>query len=55
MLFRSSTFPLEPCDPKNPNVVKGQTYIEVPAQTRYASVRVTYKDGTRSETVRIER
>lgn len=49
------TFPLEPCDPKNPNVVKGQTYIEVPAQTRYASVRVTYKDGTRSETVRIER
>jgi len=50
-----STFPLEPCDPKNPNVVKGRTYIEVPAQTRYASVRVTYKDGTRSETVRIER
>jgi hypothetical protein len=50
-----STFPLEPCDPKDPNVVKGQTEIEVPAKTRYASVRLTYKDGTTSETVRIDR
>jgi hypothetical protein len=51
----SSTFALEPCDPKNPNEVKGQTYLEVPAKARYVSVRLTYKDGTKSETVRIDR
>jgi hypothetical protein len=51
----SSTFALEACDPKNPNEVRGQTYIEIPANSRYASVQLTYKDGTRSETVRIDR
>jgi len=30
-------------------------HIEIPASSRYASVRLTYKDGTRSETIRIDR
>jgi hypothetical protein len=50
-----STFALEACDPRSPNEVRGQTYIEIPANSRYASVQLTYKDGTRSETVRIDR
>ena len=33
----------------------GQIYIEVPGNSRFATVRLTYKDGTRSETVRIDR
>jgi tetratricopeptide (TPR) repeat protein len=49
-------FPLGPCDPKDPyNVGDGTIYIEIPGNSRFASVRLTYKDGTRSETVRIER
>jgi hypothetical protein len=50
-----SAFPLAACDPRKPYEVEGQIQIEVPANTRYASVRLTYKDGTVSETVRIDR
>ena len=51
-----SRFELEPCNKKDPyNVGDGQIYIEVPTNTRFASVRLTYKDSTQSETVRIER
>jgi len=51
----TSTFPVEACNPRNPNEVDGKTYIEVPAATRYATVQLVYKDGTRSEIVRIDR
>jgi hypothetical protein len=51
-----SDFALEPCQPRDPNNVgTGRLYIEIPANSRYASVQLTYKDGTRSETVRIDR
>jgi len=50
-----NTFALEPCNPKEPSSVSGRVHIEIPANSRYASVRLTYKDGTRSETVRIDR
>jgi hypothetical protein len=50
-----NTFALEPCNPKEPNSVSRRVHIEIPASSRYASVRLTYKDGTRSETVRIDR
>jgi hypothetical protein len=49
-------FPLEPCNPKAPFTVgNAPLHIEVPASSRYASVRLTFKDGTTSETVRIDR
>jgi tetratricopeptide (TPR) repeat protein len=49
-------FPLTPCDPKDPyNVGDGTLYIEVPGNTEFASVRLTYKDGTQSETIRIDK
>ena len=51
-----SAFPLQPCNPRDPhNVGDGQLYIEIPANSRYVSVQLTYKDGTTSETVRIDR
>jgi hypothetical protein len=51
-----SDFKLEPCNPKDPyNVGDGLIYIEIPTNARYASVQLTYKDGTRSETVRIDK
>lgn len=51
-----SNFELTPCDPKNPyNVGDGLVFIEVPGNSEFATVRLTYKDGTRSETVRIDR
>jgi hypothetical protein len=51
-----TVFALEPCNPREPySVGDAPVYIEVPAATRYASVRLTYKDGTVSETVRIDR
>jgi hypothetical protein len=51
-----SDFALGPCNPKDPyNVGDGLIYLEIPASSRYASVQLTYKDGTKSETVRIEK
>jgi hypothetical protein len=51
-----STFLLQPCNPRDPhNVGDGQLYIEIPANSRYVNVRLTYKDGSTSETVRIDR
>jgi hypothetical protein len=51
-----STFALEPCNSRDPSHVgNGRIYIEVPASSRYASVRLTFKDGTNSEVVRFER
>jgi hypothetical protein len=51
-----SNFALEPCNARDPyNVGNGLIYIEIPADTRYASVQLTYKDGTKSETVRIDK
>jgi hypothetical protein len=51
-----STFALEPCNAKDPyNVGDGPIYIEVPTNSKFASVKLTFKDGTQSETVRIER
>ncbi len=51
-----SNFKLGPCNEKDPyNVGDGKIYIEVPTNTNFASVRLTYKDGSQSETVRIER
>ena len=50
------TFALEPCNPRDPsNVGNGRISIEVPASSRYASVRLTFKDGTNSEAVHIDR
>jgi hypothetical protein len=51
-----STFPLEPCNAKDPyNVGDGTIYVTIPSNARYASVQLSFKDGTQSETVRIER
>jgi hypothetical protein len=50
-----STFPLKPCNMREPGNVDGETLIEVPAKSRYATVRLTFKDGTTSEAVRIDR
>ena len=50
-----NSFALEPCNPRDPLSTSGRVHIEIPASSRYASVRLTYKDGTRSETVRIDR
>ena len=51
-----SAVPLQPCNPRDPhNVGDGLLSIESPANRRYVSVRLTYKDGTTSETVRIDR
>lgn len=51
-----STFPLEPCNAKDPyNVGDGAIYITIPSNAKYASVQLSFKDGTQSETVRIER
>ena len=50
-------FPLPPCDRKNPyNVPEtGNIYIAVPADAKYASVKLTYIDHTNSEVVRVDR
>jgi hypothetical protein len=51
-----SEFALEPCNPAEPySVGNGLIYVEVPANSRYASVRLTFKDGSTSEIVRIDR
>ncbi len=51
-----SDFALEPCNPKDPyNVGNGPIYIELPTNTKFASVRLSFKDGTQSETVRVDR
>jgi hypothetical protein len=51
-----SEFALEPCNPAEPYSVGNRPiYVEVPANSRYASVRLTFKDGTTSDIVRIDR
>ena len=51
-----NTFALEPCNAKDPyNVGDGLIYITVPSNSKYATVRLSYKDGTQSEGTRIER
>ena len=51
-----SNLELEPCNEKDPyHVGDGKIYIEIPTNAKFASVRLTYKDGSQSETVRIER
>jgi hypothetical protein len=51
-----SDFALSPCNAKDPyNVGDGLLYITVPGNSKFASVRLSFKDGTQSETVRIER
>jgi len=51
------TFTFSPADPKNPYAVGTDDviYLEVPQETRFATVQVRFKDGTESEVVRIER
>jgi hypothetical protein len=50
------TFALEACNPKDPySVGEGQIYITVPNAAKYMTVRLTYKDGSKSEPQRIER
>lgn len=51
------TFAFSPPDPKNPYAMGADDviYLEVPQETRFATVQVRYKDGTESEVVRIER
>jgi hypothetical protein len=51
------TFAFGAADPRNPYAVDTDApiWIEVPAGTRYATVQVAFKDGTRSGVVRIER
>ena len=42
-----SQFALEPCNTKDPyNVGDGLIYISVPTNSKYATVRLSYKDGT---------
>jgi hypothetical protein len=51
-----SSFPLEPCNAKDPyNVGDGTIHIAIPTNSKYATVKLSYKDGTQSEAVRIER
>lgn len=51
-----SRFALEPCNAKDPhNVGDAPIYITVPPGAKYATVRLSYKDGTQSESVRVER
>ncbi len=54
----SQDFPIPPVDPKNPMAIdptKATLYLTVPAATTYATVRLTYSDGSVSEIVRINR
>jgi hypothetical protein len=46
----TETWPLEPCDPDNPNAVtdNSQLYRKIPAATKTVKVQVTYHDGSQS-------
>lgn len=49
-------FALPACDPKDPySVGDGLVYIAVPNGSRFMTVRLTYKDGSKSEPQRFER
>lgn len=52
-----NNFELPACDAKNPyNVPEdGKIYIEVPADSKFVSVKLTYADSTTSEVVRFDR
>ncbi len=52
-----TSFPVPAVDPKNPNAIgpDDQVYVEVPPETRYATVQVTFRDGTTSDVVKITR
>lgn len=52
-------FHLQPCDPNNPHSVnyKGKPsmiHLQIPKQTRYMTVKLTYADGTQSKVQRFE-
>lgn len=51
-----NTFDLPECNPKDPySVGDGNIYITVPNVSKYMTVRLTFKDGSKSEPQRIER
>lgn len=51
-----SNFPLPPCNPKDPySVGDAKVYIEAPGNAKFMTVQLTYKDGSKSEAVRIDR
>lgn len=51
-----SRFAMPACNPKDPYAVgDGKVYIEAPANSRFLTVQLTYKDGSRSEAIRFDR
>jgi uncharacterized caspase-like protein len=51
-----STFPMPPCNPKEPySVGNGRIYIEAPGDSRFMTVQLTFKDGSKSEVIRFDR
>ena len=51
-----STFGVPECNAKDPFAVPdSKVYIEVPGASRYMTVQLTFKDGTKSEAVRFDR
>lgn len=52
-----TVFPISKADPKNPNAIgeNDVLYLSVPLTTKFATVRLTYRDGTRSDVVRFNR
>ena len=50
------TFEMPACNPKDPYSVRSnKIYIEVPGDSRFVTVRLTYADGSKSEPERFER
>jgi hypothetical protein len=51
-----STFGVPECNPRDPFAVPDtKIFIEVPRNSQYMTVQLTFKDGTKSEAVRIDR
>jgi hypothetical protein len=51
-----SAFPMPTCNPKDPYAVgDGKIYIEAPGDSRFLTVQLTFKDGSKSEAIRIDR
>jgi hypothetical protein len=49
------TYPLPACDKRDPNTIPdGPIWIDVPMTTQFASVQLTYPDGTKSRIERFE-
>jgi tetratricopeptide (TPR) repeat protein len=50
-------FPWSPADPKNPYAigVDDETSLSIPADTKFVTVQLTFKDGSTTEIIRIER